>query len=315
MSFRKHLVLIFIAVILSFNAHAGIIERNLPSISYVQYQSFDPLNPGTPLTISGQLRVPVVANELPDIEKKIPAVIILHGSAGVDSRGALYIQALNDAGIATFEIDMWAARGLPGGFNRPSLPTINVPDAFGALKYLSELPDIDVERIGIMGFSWGGVVTMLAATEDYNELYGEQDLAFAAHVAHYPVCWAYNVGVPGMNFNNITGAPLLIQIGELDDYDEGSAPCENLIASLPEFEQPVVSLNVYPRATHAWDRLQPAITVYDPFSHLGDGGYVDMVPKPGKAFQSRRKAVRFFQELFGLDHKNNPRNPKGSRKN
>lgn len=42
----------------------------------------------------------------------VPAVVIMHGSAGVDSRGALYARELNLAGIATLEVDMWGARGL-----------------------------------------------------------------------------------------------------------------------------------------------------------------------------------------------------------
>lgn len=295
MSYLKAITMLFMAIFLSVNAYSGVIDHNLPSISYVQYQSFDPLNPETPLTISGQLRVPTL-----DDEVQVPAVLVLHGSAGVDNRGNLYIQALNDAGIATLEIDMWAARGLPGGLNRPALPTLTVPDAFAALKYLSELPNIDAQRIGIIGFSWGGVISMLSATDYYTSLYGD-GLSFAVHVAHYPVCWAYNIGIPGMNFNNLTGEPVLIQIGELDDYDEGAAPCENLIASLSESEQELMSLKVYPNATHAWDRLQPAITVIDPFSHLGAGGEVNMIPNPGKAFQSRKKVLHFLQESFGFD--------------
>jgi hypothetical protein len=59
-------------------------------------------------------------------------------------------------------------------------------------------------------------------------------------------------------------------------------------------------VTVYPHATHAWDRLQPAITVTDPFSHKGLGGQVDFVPNPGKAFQSRAAAVKFFEEAFSL---------------
>ena len=295
MSYLKAITMLFMAIVLSVNAYSGVIDHNLPSISYVQYQSFDPLNPETPLTISGQLRVPTLNDEV-----QVPAVLVLHGSAGVDSRGDLYIQALNDAGIATLEIDMWAARGLPGGLNRPALPTLTVPDAFAALKYLSELPNIDAQRIGIIGFSWGGVVSMLSATDYYTSLYGD-GFSFAAHVAHYPVCLAYNIGISGMNFDNLTGEPVLIQIGELDDYDEGGAPCEILISSLTESEQELVSLKVYPNATHAWDRLQPAITVNDPFSHLGAGGEVNMIPNPGKAFQSREKVLHFLQESFGFD--------------
>lgn len=322
MSFRKHLVLIFLVAILSVTAYAKNIDHNVPSISYVQFQSLDLENSPEQLTISGQLRVPVLHDEESDTQQSIPAVLILHGSAGIDSRGKLYTEALNDAGIATLEIDMWAARGLTGGDDRPAFPTLTVPDAFSALKYLSEIPNIDAERIGIMGFSWGGVVTMLVASQSYTDYYGQyygQDLTFAAHVAHYPICWGYNKYLPspipppvapiGLEFGELTN-PLLIQIGALDDYDEGGEQCENLIASLSEEDQSIASVNVYPNAHHAWDRLQPPITVSDPFSHLGAGGDVEIVPNPGKAFQSRRKAVRFLQESFGLDYKNNRRKPK-----
>lgn len=38
-------------------------------------------------------------------------MLILHGSGGVDGRGAFYAQALQDAGIATLEITIFR----PGG--------------------------------------------------------------------------------------------------------------------------------------------------------------------------------------------------------
>jgi len=47
-----------------------------------------------------------------------PAVIILHGSAGMDSRGPLHADDLARAGIASLELDMWGARGLSGGARR-----------------------------------------------------------------------------------------------------------------------------------------------------------------------------------------------------
>ena len=273
--------------LIALQAQAGKIDPDLPSISYVQYQSFDINNPGQMLTIAGQLRIPANGGE------DMPAVVILHGSAGVDSRGALYARALNDAGIATLEIDMWGARGIAGGGQRPQLPTVTLPDAFGALDYLANTPGIDAQRVGVLGFSWGGVMSMLSANQSYTDLLGG-GRKFAAHVAHYPVCWGYNV-VPTITFDNLTGAPVLIQIGNLDDYDEGEAPCENLAASFPE-----VSVNVYPNAYHAWDRLQPALTVQDPFSHLGAGGEVNIIPNPGKAKQSSKAVVNLFSHAFGL---------------
>ncbi len=278
----------FAALAFVISVEAGVVDSDVPITSYVSFQSPNLLQPGDPLTISGQLRIPYAA-------EPIPAVVVLHGSAGLDSRGNLYIEALNDAGIATLEIDMWAARGLSGGGDRPPLPSFTVPDAFSALKYLAENPAIDANRIGVLGFSWGGVVTMLAATDYYTNENGE-DLTFAAHIAHYPVCWAYTVGLPGIFFDNLTGSPVLIQIGDQDDYDNGPGPCEALAAPFTN-----VSVNVYKNSYHAWDRLQPAITVIDPFSHLGAGGEVEIVPSPGKAFQSRSNVVEFFEVELGIE--------------
>lgn len=290
MSIAKQLALSLAAAVLAVAAHAEVIDRNLPVISYVNFQSLDPARP---LTVSAQLRVPAV-----DARERLAAVVIVHGSAGVDSRGKFYAEALNDTGIATLEIDMWAARGWLGGITgRPQGVPETLPDAYAALKFLAQQPRIDPDRIGILGFLWGGVVTMLTATTPYTWRYTGGMLKFAAHAAHYPVCWVYNV-VPGYAFREFTGSPLLVQAGELDTYDQPDT-CQNLIQSqlasnpsLPFF------VHVYRNATHAWDRLQPAMTVYDPFAYLGKGGNVEFVPSPGKAFQSRSAVVRFFRQAL-----------------
>jgi len=288
-----------IALLLSLTAQAGVVDANFPAVSYVSFQSPNLLSPNEPLTISGVLRIPNGGAE--NVESgvptpKIPAVVVLHGSAGLDSRGGLYIEALNNVGIATLEIDMWTARGLTGGIDRPASPTLTVPDAFSALRFLAQNPSIDPDRIGILGFSWGGVVTMLSATQLHATLFGG-GLKFAAHVAHYPVCWVYSAGFPLIEFKSLTGSPLLIQIGDRDDYDDGAGPCQALAAPFPN-----VSVNVYTNAYHAWDRLQPSFTaVDDPFAHKGLGGEVEFVPNPGKAFQSRSKAVDFFRAGLGME--------------
>ena len=141
---------------------------------------------------------------------------------------------------------------------------------------------------------------MLAANENNVNQFGN-GLSFAGHVANYPVCWSYNIGIPGQESHDLTGSPVLIQIGDKDDYDEGVQQCENLIASLSESDQSVTSLNIYKNSYHAWDRLQPVITVFDPFSHLGAGGLVDIIPNPGKAFQSRENTLLFFKDAFKME--------------
>jgi dienelactone hydrolase len=187
--------------------------------------------------------------------------------------------------------------GVTGRPNTPPEVVATLADAYGALEFLSNLPNVDPDRIAIMGFSFGGVLSMLSATTPYtNRMTGGQ-MKFAAHIAHYPICWIYNV-IPGAEFMNLTGSPVLIQVGELDDYHAPDT-CPNLVESLPDETHKLVSLNVYHGATHAWDRLQPPITVFDPFACFGQGCEVDIVPSVGTAFESRARAVKFLKAAFG----------------
>ncbi|MDR3507985.1 MAG: hypothetical protein P4L64_08830, partial [Caulobacteraceae bacterium] len=103
--------------------------------SYVAFSSLaDP-----PLTVAGKLAVPEGAGA-----GETPAVLICHGSNGVDGRGEFHAAALNAAGIATLEIDMWAARGTGRGATaRPRSPLETLPDAFGGLRCLAAQPEID----------------------------------------------------------------------------------------------------------------------------------------------------------------------------
>jgi dienelactone hydrolase len=109
------------------------------------------------------------------------------------------------------------------------------------LQFLSRQPNIDPARIGVLGFSWDGLVSMSAAELLYSSTYGD-GLTFKAHVAHYPVCYAWNntdvlamLGTTpaqfGVQWINLTGAPVLIEVGMTDGYDNGSGPCEALAAS------------------------------------------------------------------------------------
>jgi uncharacterized protein len=107
--------------------------------------------------------------------------------------------------------------------------------------------------------------------------------------------------VPGYEFGNLTGAPVFLQAGEADQYDNPDS-CQQLMDSLGEADRSRVELTVYPDATHAWDRLEPAIQVNDPYAHMGQGGPVDIVPSPETAQTSRRAAVAFFEKAFGLAH-------------
>lgn len=222
------------------------------------------------------------------------AVLIVHGSGGIDTRGELHTASLNAADFVTLEIDLWAARGWMGSsFGRPSGVPETLPDAFAALSFLADLEGVDPDRIGIVGFSWGGVVSMLSRSTNYlNNLSGGHQ--FAANVAFYPVCWVYNK-VPGYELNEVVTQPLLILTGELDDYDTPTS-CLEWQASLNESDQGNVKIVVYPRSYHGFNTSAAPMEVTDPFSHRGKGGQVTMKASEKSREQSDRAVVKFFSK-------------------
>jgi dienelactone hydrolase len=253
-----------------------------PRIAYVSF----PAAGGAQLIVAGKLSLPVA-------DSRIPAVVICHGSDGVDGRGQFHAAALNARGVATLEVDMWAARGNSrGAAARPSSPVETLPDAFGALGFLRHQPEIDPTRIGVMGFSWGGVVTLLASTRRHAAIMAPEP-GFAAHTALYPVCWAYG-RVPALSLADRTGAPILIQTGDEDAYDPPGAP-ERLVGALRRDGSPGEVTHIHhPGAGHGFDRDLPTQVIDDPFAHEGRGGAVTMAFNPAAAQSSRSAAVEFF---------------------
>jgi len=153
----------------------------MTSLHYVAFPSLHE----PPLTIPARLRIP-------DAPGKLPAVIILHGSAGPSEREGGYAEPLNAAGFVTLEPDQWSPRGLGGGaYGRPRTIHETLPDLYGARAFLAGHPRVDASRIGVMGFSFGAVASMLAATRARNQPFlGEAH--FAALMPVYPVCHLYN---------------------------------------------------------------------------------------------------------------------------
>ena len=264
-------------------------ERLLAKSSFVSIPVSDS---GKEWSLGAVLHVPY------GFEGKRPAVVIIHGSGGVDSRGGHYANALNHAGYVTLEVDLWAARGVQSAGGRPKSVIETLPDAFASLNFLTQMTGtVDSERIGITGFSWGGVVSMLSANRAYREKYGTGVQKCAAHAPFYPVCWGYNV-VRGYDFKNLTGAKILIQAGKADVYDAPET-CSNMVASLASADAALVELVMYDNATHAWDRREPDATVPDPASHVGKGGMVPLRYNAAVTRKSTEKLLEFFAETLG----------------
>jgi dienelactone hydrolase len=227
---------------------------------------------------------------------KSAAVLILHGSGGVDGRGALYARSMQDAGIATLEITMFP----PGG--RPRRFTDTMPHAAAALRWLGTQADVDSRRLGVIGFSWGGAMSMLMASALVQERFGPDVPRPVAYASLYPVCSTYLMPLAERQNpfhgwqSRMTAAPVLIYAGTRDDYEEGDRPCEALVATWPAVAREHATVRYFEGATHGFDSQKPATQFVDPKANAGRGGTVDVIPSPADAATAREGIVRFFVE-------------------
>ena len=116
---------------------------------------------GKAITITGELY-------LPPGGAKVPAMIVHHGSGGItDARERRYARELVKMGVAALVLDSFTGRGVTSTVRDQSAVSTNdmLGDAFAALKILAGYARIDGARVGIMGFSKGGSVALLAAHE------------------------------------------------------------------------------------------------------------------------------------------------------
>lgn len=266
-----------------------------PSADSLQRISFRVQRPSPPrrLDIPGVLRLPA------NTEGKAPAIVLLHGARGIDGTGAHYAQALNEAGIATLEIDLIAPRGLPT--TAPLTPADIMVDAYGALDYLAAHPVIDATRIGIAGLGWGGSFAVIAAAEHYVKQSFSGEARFAAHLALYPMCHLLHGDGPFSDVvaDSWTQAPILILAAGLSDYESFDS-CPKFLASLPEDKRALVSEHVYQNATFGFDDARGPRTFFDRLARFGRGGRVSQVPDAEAAADARERVVAFFGQAFGL---------------
>jgi dienelactone hydrolase len=182
-------------------------------------------------------------------EQRHSAVVVLHGSDGMTPHYLRYAQSFVRRGIAVLLIDSFSGRGVGDtiGDHRAVTPYSMLIDAYRGLALLQTHPRIDGTRIAIVGWSKGGMVADWAARAHYREMLGPEGPPFAAHAAFYPWCGEQQLPV------RLTGAPLLVLVGERDDWT-GAAPCADHVRRLRETGY-AAKLVVYPDAEHAFDHM------------------------------------------------------------
>lgn len=100
---------------------------------------------------------------------KIPVLVLLHGTASQKNEvGGLYqrlAQDLAEAGYASLRIDFAGTGDSPVDYRFYNL-TGAARDTKSALDFLAAQTDIDSSRMGLVGFSQGGLIAQLVAAKD-----------------------------------------------------------------------------------------------------------------------------------------------------
>lgn len=100
--------------------------------------------------------------------KKPPIVLICHGFAGTKVGRFRMFVALSEllvrSGIAVFRFDFRGSGDSEGEFTEMTISG-EVKDAEVALNYIDSHPDLDQDRLGILGKSLGGLVAVIAASK------------------------------------------------------------------------------------------------------------------------------------------------------
>lgn len=180
---------------------------------------------GADVTLGGVLHRPTIDGG------RRPGVIVLHGWQPAGTNGALLVEArarrYAEEGYVALALSM---RGWPPSSGGDDCGLRQPDDVARTVSWLAAQPGVDGDRIGIVGFSQGGQVALLAAT---------RGTPVRAVVAYYPVTdvarWketTSNTDIPGyitavcepggvaprsprLQAGSIT-APVLLVHGELD---------------------------------------------------------------------------------------------------
>lgn len=197
---------------------------------------------GEPVTLAGELRIPGSGKD------KVPAVVLMHPSGGINPAVEAWAQELNGMGVATFMLDSASGRGLSRFSTDPSQLTYLqlVADAYRALSMLAQHPRIDAQRIAIMGFSMGGLPARITSMERFRREFASDGTAFAAHISLYGAC---NTAL--RDSDKVTGKPIRMFVGTEDDFAP-VAPCRALVARLRQAGADV-TLTTFPGARHYFD--------------------------------------------------------------
>lgn len=206
---------------------------------------FPNATPDDPLTVGGWLSRPAGVGPF-------PALVLLHGCHGVSASTHQWARWLRDQGYVALVVDSWAARDMTEGCSHESFDlesTERFDDVAGALRFLQSRGDVDRRRIGVIGWSNGGVYSMSAINGPSLERQRRRGVplsepGFRAAVGVYP-------GACHSLVTEQVVRPLLVLLGDADDWTI-PGPCVEMVEAMRR-RGADASIVLYPGAVHYFD--------------------------------------------------------------
>jgi carboxymethylenebutenolidase len=197
------------------------------------------------------------------------AIVLLHGRAGAYSslaHGRYDASTLSkrhktwgsfwaERGYIALLVDSFGPRGYPAGFGKGSYQdrpaevseqTVRPRDAYGALRYLRTRGDVMKDRIGVQGWSNGGMTVLVTIGEGAPGRPSSPEPGFRAAIAEYPGC-----GMEAVQGAYRMYAPLLMMIAGADE-EVSPRRCEAFAKRAQEHGNRLQFI-VYPGASHNFD--------------------------------------------------------------
>jgi dienelactone hydrolase len=175
-----------------------------------------------------------------------PALLLLHASTGVVDVNHDWARKLKDRGFVVYIIDSFKPRGWKDresiGWEKATAAQLD--DVIPAYRYLSQLPYVDSQHIGLLGFSMGGfdVLKVMEKSENPAEY---QKLPFQVAASFYGVCHRLSPS------SELRG-PTQIFVGANDDRAT-TEDCIKLVERSQKRGKAQINISIYADALHGFD--------------------------------------------------------------
>ena len=220
-------------------ARMRVIPIETLTISDKNFLKGDPA--GKPTTIAGALRIARGTGRL-------PLVISMHGSGGINANFDVWDRLFKAMGISTFAVDCFTGRGIVDTIvDQSQLGRLNmILDLYRSLAVLAAHPAVDPQRIAVIGFSRGGQAALYSSMKRFHKMWNPTGIDLAAYIAFYPSCVTTFIGD-----TEVSAHPIRIFHGALDDYNR-VGPCREYVARLKR-DAKDAEITEYPDAWHGFD--------------------------------------------------------------